>query len=148
MATPWKNGYWYSTSMSSMLALIEGNNFLWKQMFALDYPDAKPMMQCKLRFAENEKEFGPAHSDVVNETGKAFYNMEMDMDGMKFHMVLSDDGKKLCFIGMTGTMDIFNWCDEELLSKLRENRDPCDAPPSIYKPRPNEPGKIIWLSGK
>ena len=44
-------------------------------------------------------------------------------------------------------MDIVNWCDEELLSKLKEDRDPCDAPPSIYTPQPNQCGKIIWISG-
>ena len=148
MATPWKKGYWFSTSMSSMICSLEDDTFLWKQMFALDYPDAKPVIECKIRFAENEKEFGPANSDVVKEMGKSFYNMEMNMNGMKFHMVLSDDGTKLCYIGMTQTLDIFNWCDEEFLSKLKDNREPCDAPTSIYIPKPNNPGKIIWISGK
>ena len=146
-ATQWKKGYWYSTSMSSMICLLEDNTFSWKHMFALDYPDAQPVMECMIRFAEYEKEFGPANSDVIKEMGKSFYNMEMNMNGMIFHMVLSDDGTKLCFIGMTGSLDIFNWCDEELISKLKENREPCDAPSSIYKPKPKNPGKIIWLSG-
>ena len=147
MTKPWKKGYWYSTSMSSMICLLEDNTFSWKHMFALDYPDAQPVMECMIRFAEYEKEFGPANSDVIKEMGKSFYNMEMNMNGMIFHMVLSDDGTKLCFIGMTGSLDIFNWCDEELISKLKENREPCDAPSSIYKPKPKNPGKIIWLSG-
>ena len=146
--TPWKKGYWYSTSMSSMIGLMENDTFLWKQMFALDYPDTKPVFQWTLRYAENEEEFGPAHSEVVKETGKSFYNMEMYMEGIKFQTVLSDDGTKLCYIGLTGSMDIFNWCDEEFLSKLKDNREPCDAPTSIYIPKPNNPGKIIWLSGR
>ena len=48
---------------------------------------------------------------------------------------------------MTKNLDIATWCDEELLSKLKEDRDPCDAPPSIYTPQPNNLGKIIWISG-
>ena len=76
MATPWKKGYWYSTSMCSMICLMEDNTFLWKQMFALDYPDAKPVLQCSIRFAENEEEFGPAHSDIMKETGKSFPYLE------------------------------------------------------------------------
>ena len=48
---------------------------------------------------------------------------------------------------MTGTMDVFNWCDEEFLSKLKDDREPYDAPTSIYKPKPNISGKIIWISG-
>ena len=117
-------------------------------MFALDFPEAKPLFQWTLRFSENDKEFGPAHSDIVKEMGKSFYNMEMTMEGMKFHTVLSDDGTKLCYIGMTGTMDIFNWCDEEFISKLKDDREPYDAPTSIYKPKPNISGKIIWISGQ
>ena len=58
-------------------------------MFALDYPDAKPAMECMIRFAEYEKEFGPANSDVIKEMGKSFYNMELNMNGTIFHMVLS-----------------------------------------------------------
>ena len=148
MATPWKEGYWYSSSMSSMICLMENSTFLWKQMFALDFPEAKPLFQWTLRFSENDKEFGPAHSDIVKEMGKSFYNMEMTMEGMKFHTVLSDDGTKLCYIGMTGTMDIFNWCDEEFISKLKDDREPYDAPTSIYEPKPNISGKIIWISGQ
>ena len=147
MAAPWKEGYWYSSSMSSMICLMENDMFLWKQMFALDFPEAKPLFEWTLRFSENEKEFGPAHADIVKEMGKSFYNMEMTMEGMKFHGLLSDDGTKFCYIGMTGTMDVFNWCDEEFLSKLKDDREPYDAPTSIYKPKPNISGKIIWISG-
>jgi hypothetical protein len=44
-------------------------------------------------------------------------------------------------------MESFHWLDEDALMKLKEDRVPFDAPPSIYIPTPNDRGKIIWLSG-
>ena len=96
METPWKKGYWFTTSMSSSMGWMEENTFSWKSMIALDYPEAKPVMTCTVKIGE----FGPAHPDVVKESGKDFYNMEMEMTGFKIPMVLSDDGTKICYIGM------------------------------------------------
>jgi hypothetical protein len=51
-------------------------------------------------------------------------------------------------LGMTGLMESYYWLDEDALMKLKEDRVPFDAPSSIYTPKPNDLGKIIWLSGK
>ena len=48
---------------------------------------------------------------------------------------------------MTGLMESYHWLDEDALMKLKEDRVPFDAPSSIYKHKPNDLGKIIWLSG-
>ena len=96
METPWKKGYWFSTSMGSLIGLMEDNTFSWKSMIALDYPEARPIVQCTVKFGE----FGPAHSDVVKESGKDIYNVEMEMTGFKIHAALSDSGTKICYIGM------------------------------------------------
>jgi hypothetical protein len=50
-------------------------------------------------------------------------------------------------LGMTGMMESYYWLDEDALMKLKEDRVPFDAPSSIYTPKPNDLGKIIWLSG-
>ena len=50
-------------------------------------------------------------------------------------------------LGGTGHMESYHWLDEDALMKLKEDRVPFDAPPSIYIPKPNDLGKIIWLSG-
>ena len=50
-------------------------------------------------------------------------------------------------LGMTGLMESYHWLDEDAFMKLKEDRVPFDAPSSIYKPKPNDLGKIIWLSG-
>ena len=45
-------------------------------------------------------------------------------------------------------MDICEWLDDEAIEKLKEDREPFDAPSTHYTPKPNDLGKLIWLSGK
>ena len=45
-------------------------------------------------------------------------------------------------------MDVFEWLDDESIEKLKEDREPYEAPSSHYTPKPNDLGKLIWLSGK
>jgi hypothetical protein len=45
-------------------------------------------------------------------------------------------------------MDVHDWLDEEGLEKLKEDRQPFEAPSSHYIPKPNESGKMFWFSGK
>ena len=106
METPWKKGYWFSTSMGSMIGVMEDDTFSWKNLIALDYLEAKAVMTCTVKFGD----FGPAHSDVAKESGKDFYNIEMEMTGFKIPMVLSDGGTKICYIGMYNNVlsSIFN----------------------------------------
>ena len=52
------------------------------------------------------------------------------------------------FSGFSGIMDVFEWLDDEAIEKLKEDREPFDAPSTHYTPKPNDLGKLIWLSGK
>ena len=57
--------------------------------------------------------------------------------------------KYLCIIpGFSGIMDVFEWLDDESIEKLKEDREPYEAPSTHYTPKPNDLGKLIWLSGK
>ena len=38
--------------------------------------------------------------------------------------------------------------DEEAIEKLKEDREPFEAPTSHYIPKPEEMGKLLWFSGK
>ena len=38
--------------------------------------------------------------------------------------------------------------DEEAIEKLKEDREPFEAPTSHYIPKPEERGKLLWFSGK
>ena len=50
-------------------------------------------------------------------------------------------------VGFAEKMDVHHWLDEEGLEKLKEDRQPFEAPSSHYTPKPNEPGKLFWFSG-
>ena len=52
------------------------------------------------------------------------------------------------FSGFSGIMDVFEWLDDESIEKLKEDREPYEAPSTHYTPKPNNLGKLIWLSGK
>ena len=68
--------------------------------------------------------------------------------GLKNHGILSEDGTKIHLWGIKNEMEILNWLNKEDLEKVKEDRDPVDAPPCAYfTPTPDKPGKIIWLSG-
>ena len=45
-------------------------------------------------------------------------------------------------------MDICEWLDDEAIEKIKEDREPFEAPSTHYTPKPNNLGKLIWLSGK
>ena len=62
---------------------------------------------------------------------------------------MSEDGTKIHLWGIKNEMEILNWLNKEDLEKVKEDRDPVDAPSCAYfTPIPDKPGKIIWLSGK
>ena len=52
------------------------------------------------------------------------------------------------FIGFDGKMETLEWLDNEALEKLKEDREPFEAPSSHYTPKPDEIGKMFWFSGK
>ena len=45
-------------------------------------------------------------------------------------------------------MEITNWLTEEELQKIKDDRDPYEAPSSKYKIQPDNVGKLLWFSGK
>ena len=94
-------------------------------------------------------DFGEAHPEVAKETGKTRCNVQMSAWGgmWKTNMVLSDDGKKLTYYGMARSVDVFEWLDEEALSKFLATGDPYDNLPHQYKIQPENQGKLVWLSG-
>ena len=75
------------------------------------------------------------------------YNLKLSFpppaDWPPCYMVLSDDGMKMT--NMNG--GIAEWIDEETFQKLKADTDPADNYPNTYTPNPQNPGKIIWISG-
>ena len=96
------------------------------------------------------KSFPDARSQKTTTLGIKNYNMELKVEefAMILHGVMNEDGTKMHYWGFANELCILNWLNDEDLEKLKEDRDPADAPPCPYfTPQPGRQGKIIWLSG-
>ena len=60
----------------------------------------------------------------------------------KTHAVLSEDGNRLTFYGVTHAVDFFEWMSEEEVEAYVDSGDPADAPPNHYKLQPENQGKL------
>ena len=143
---PWKNGYYKSRAMPSQLFLIDGENLLIHAVSGRPSNlESNEMAKGKWKLGH----FGEAHPEVAKETGKTHCNVQMTCWGgmWKVAMVLSEDGKKLSYYGMTKSVDVFEWLSEEALAKFLATGDPYDNIPHQYKMQPENQGKLVWLSG-
>jgi gluconate kinase len=144
--TPWKNGYYHTREMPSMLYLVDGEKFVMHS--ASGKPSNVydlPAMQGTWKYGD----FGEASEEVAKESGKSRYNLEMTAWGGLFKpkMVVSDDGKQVTFFGMTNCVDVFEWMSEEEFAEYVSTGDDVDAYPHDYKIQPENQGKLVWLSG-
>ena len=81
-------------------------------------------------------------------TGAEKYNLEFDWKYFKQYGVLSETGTQIHMLDYGNNMSILNWISDEEIEKIKEDRDPFDAPSiSYYEPQPEKPGKLIWISG-
>ena len=144
--TPWKNGHYRGhPGLIRLLLLVEGENLTTYSA------SGKPILQDDTNMTGTWKygDFGEAHPEVAKETGKSTCDVEMTALGgtWKAHAVLSEDGERLTFYGMTHAIDYFEWMNEEEVAEFKESGDPADAPPHHYKIQPETQGKLLWLSG-
>ena len=78
------------------------------------------------------------------------WNTFIECDGgwLKSLGVINEEGTQIHLWGFTNEMEIWNWQSDEDVQKIKEEREPADAPTCAYaKIQPDKPGKLIWLSG-
>ena len=146
ISTPWKNGFYHSRSMPSMLYEVNGEKIM--MYGASGKPTGVEDMPAQ-NGTWKSGDFGEVHPDVAKETDKSHYNVEMVAWGgmMKIPMVLSDDRKCLIFYGMSHCVDFMDWLSEEAMAEFIATGDPHDDLPHPYKVQPENQGKLVWLSG-
>ena len=67
---------------------------------------------------------------------------------MTSYGVLNEEGTEIRIWGFTNDMEVLKCLTDEEIEKIKEDRDPADAPECAYfKPQPNNPGKLFWISG-
>ena len=141
----WKDGYWYNYNERGYLLIIKGDKSEYKGLVCLDYPESKVVARQTWRSGE----FEPAHPDIVEATGVKNYNIEIDNEFFKQYGVLNKEGTEIKVIGVTKKVESLKWMSDEELEKIKEDREPADAPSiSYFEPKPDQQGKLFWFSGK
>ena len=143
---PWKSGIWYNENLTCYVYCVDGNKAELKNMICLDNPEIEPVYS--VTFSHGD--FGPAHESIIEKTGIQNYNIQLDdVKSGKKSGVVTEDGSKIYTLSPSKEIDTICWMTPEKLEKLKEDREPFDAPIiSYYDPKPGSPGKLIWLSGK
>ena len=142
--TPWKSGTWYSLLSRSQLFYVNGEKVEIKNMISLDFSDSKPLFTGT--WAQGD--FGPAKSEIVEMTGVQNYNVQIDHMIGKMLGILDKTGTQIDYWGLTNEHIILKCLTPEELEEIKENREPCESPSLSYiEPKPDSPGKLIWLSG-
>ena len=150
---PWKNGYWYSDEQANFIVIVENDKVTWKKFIYLDYPEALGFDTLGNEDTEDTwtyGNFGPVNNDdVIKMTGVQNYNLILTSNKKKTHGVLNKTGTQVHFLSTTDNkINILKWLDKEELEKIKNDRDPLEAPSCPYfKIQPDRPGKLIWLSG-
>jgi len=142
-STPWKNGYYLSTGFKTQVIYVEGEHC------SSDHICGKASKQNALsKGTWKYGDYGEAHPDVVEKTGKNQCDVEMDVPSwfMKIQAVLSDDGKTLTFHNMIG-VNCLEWKSEEEVLAFQDTGDSVHELLSPHKLQPDRKGKLLWISG-
>jgi len=99
-------------------------------------------------------DFGDTDEKIHTLTGKPRYNFRIidpeNSDDVSYGVV-SDDGKMINCKTSFGPVFSMEFIDQTEAENIRlealKDTDPYDAPSSQYTPKPDEMGKLIWISG-
>ena len=94
-------------------------------------------------------DLGNSLPDIMEKSGKLQYNAEIVMwsGAWKRLAVVSDDGKRIYFHGMSRDVDHLDWMSEKEVSEFFLAGDPFDDIPHHYNIQPENQGKLLWISG-
>ena len=114
-------------AFSSLIMETSGNNFLSFNLVALDYARTSKarynhVMRCQFG------NFGLARKEVAEATQADQYNFQMVDSFIKLKGVLNQDGTKITLWGTTNKLEEWFWLDEEMIERMKNNREPYEAP--------------------
>merc|ERR1711936_193758 len=92
-------------------------------------------------------QFGEADPEIVEFTGKKFYNIRFtNRAGMNKLGIVNDDGTKVSMKGIIAIGEL-QWMSVEEAAAFEGEGDPVEAPPGPYKVQPDHLGKFLWITG-
>ena len=130
---PWRQGYFKMGEFRAILLQTSGNNkLLWKNLICLDFPDIKAdSFQLDCSFGS----FGKAQKEVADATGVKEYNFRAESVFVNSKGVMNEDGTKITIWGMANKLEEWVWVDDEMIQRLKDDRDPYDAPRYSRRPK-------------
>ena len=146
--TPWKNGFWCHKKEKCLLEFVIGENVEVRNTISLDYPN----ISIEGTATWNYGNFGKAPEDLIEITKIEHYNMELKYGKAKYYGVLNEMGTQ---IHIATNIDfeaykpyiVKDWLSEEDLEILKNEREPAGTPVCPYQPKPDQLGKLVWISG-
>merc|ERR1712013_413445 len=101
--------------------------------------------------AIQQGDFGEAAAEIVALTGQNVYTVEFRYNyGAEIveHGVVTEDGKKITLKTLMGAEPgVLQWMTKEEVSAYEATKDPIDAVSHPYTEQPENPGKLLWLTG-
>jgi len=141
---PWRNGFWFNEKMPCTVIIVDGEKMDFNNMIGLDFPDIEGSVTMVGKFGQ----FGAPKKEISEATGATEANFELNYVGQKRYGVVDGSGTRITYLGFNNKVDTLKWLSPEEVEKLRETRDNLETPSCPHiTPRPDAPGKIIWLSG-
>lgn len=145
-----KQGKWQNDRLNHMYAESTGNLFELYNMAALDHFELRPILTYEIGIAD----FGPVKEELKRSLGSSakynlrFYNTFNRKLTIDAHLH-QDNGTKITCWGMLGLPETWTWMTDEDLKLVLSKRESLYWPslPSYISPKPENQGKIYWLSG-
>ena len=150
MATPWRDGLWYSETSPSNIMIVKGEEGLWRNLVEFDYPEYEPEPAPALKGTLTFGQFHETMKEIEELTGAKHYDVKTTFfNGMFVQFgVLSEDGKMITMCNVLNKVDNMKWIPDEQKQELLDAREHEDTiiPPG-FTPQPENQGKILFLSG-
>ena len=137
---PWKDGYYKLSTRNTNIFKVMGES--------VEIETLQGKIDLLSKGTWKFGDFGEAHPKLVQHTGRASYNVEMNLRNGLWVMkgILDEDGKTIS-IWTNNEYGSFELMSEDEYISFKNSGDPADAPPNHYKIKPAYDGKLIFISG-
>ena len=119
-----QEGYWTFGEVKALLCMIHGDEIKIKNLICLDYPDLPHTFVMTVHYGD----FGEAHEDIKQATGRSKYNVRIKNEMWQLPCVLNEAGTNLHMWGWANKMEVWKFLSADDLLEMKDNRDDYLAP--------------------
>ena len=138
-----KNGYYKSNVLPNQVLVIEGKTCRSEKLAHIGVVETKILVG-----TWQTGDFGPAPPVIQKATNKTNYDILISMkNGFHRSGVMGEDGQSITVIGFYKDLEQLIWASEDEIKALQNAGDPVESLPCPHPLKPDEQGKLIWISG-